>query len=174
MLIDPGTGAYYSDAKLRARLGGWEAHNGPVPETGRRGPERMGPFLWARHHEPPRLRLEADAAVACLACDGPFVKRKVRLSDGELEILDSVCNSLPHCVTWMLAPDWRIAPFGDGRFRLSHEDGTRLMLEFEGLDALGIECVDVEVSPRFLELRPSKAVRLSFTRELRTLVRFAI
>lgn len=175
VLIDPGTGAYYSDANLRARLAGWEAHNGPVPETGRHGPERMGPFLWVRHHEAPRLRLEGDAAVACLACDGPFVKREVRLSEERgVEILDRVCNSLRHSVTWILAPDWKIAPFGDGRFRLIHEDGTRLMLEFDGLDAFKLECLDVEVSPHFLEVRASRAIRLCFTREVRTRVQPAL
>jgi hypothetical protein len=175
VLIDPGTGAYYSDANLRARLAGWEAHNGPVPETGRHGPERMGPFLWVRHHEAPRLRLEGDAAVACLACDGPFVKREVRLSEERgVEILDRVCNSLRHNVTWILAPDWKIAPFGDGRFRLIHEDGTRLMLEFDGLDAVKVECLDVEVSPHFLEVRASRAIRLCFTREVRTRVQTAL
>jgi hypothetical protein len=174
VLIDPGTGAYYSDVKLRARLADWRTHNGPVPETGRCGPERMGPFLWTRHHEPPKLSVEGDAAVACFACDGPFVKREVRLIEGQLDVLDRVCNSLPHEVTWVLAPAWSAAPFGDCRFRLIHEDGTRLMLEFEGENALEIERVEVEVSPHFLELRTSSALRLRFTQSVRTRVTVAV
>lgn len=171
VLIDPGTGAYYSDTSLRARLADWEAHNGPLPVNGRHGPERMGPFLWVRHHEPPRLRLEGDSAVACLACDGPFVKREVRLSEeGGAEVFDRVCNSLRHQVTWILAPDWKIVPFGNSRFKLIHSDGTLLMLELEGLDLHEMECTKAEVSLRFLEVRTSQAVRLSFTREMRTRV----
>ena len=174
VLIDPGTGAYYSNANLRARLAGWEAHNGPLPEVGRHGPERRGPFLWVRHHEPPTFCLEGDAAIACFACDGPFVKREVRLSEERgVEIVDRVCNSLRHSVTWILAPDWKVSPFGDNRFRLIHNDGTRLMMEFDGIDAFNVEGIDVEVSPRFLDVRPSRAIRICFTREVRTRVHHA-
>lgn len=168
VLIDPGTGAYYSDPFWRAGLADWDMHNGPVPETGRHGPERMGPFLWARHHEPPRLRMEDGDAVACLACDGPFVKREVHLSDGVMEVRDSVCNSLSHQITWILAPEWTAASFGDSRFRLTHSDGQRLMLDFEGPGILGVECFEVGVSPHFLERKMSHAIRLRFTQALKT------
>jgi hypothetical protein len=52
LIIDPGTGAYYADTRLRAWLASWAAHNGPhVPGTN--FPARLGPFLWKEHHEPP-------------------------------------------------------------------------------------------------------------------------
>jgi hypothetical protein len=171
VFIDPGTGAYFNDPILRSRLANWESHNGPVPVMGRHAPLRMGPFLWTQHHEPPRLRIEEGVAVACFACDGPFVKRQVRVEAERIEILDTVCNSLPHQITWTLAPAWRAASFGDRRLRITHSDGTQFMLEFENGGAFEMQLVEVEVSPHFLELQKATAVKLSFNRELMTRLR---
>jgi hypothetical protein len=46
IIIDPGTGAYFGDLKLRTYLASREAHNGPCAE-GEWFPARKGPFLWA-------------------------------------------------------------------------------------------------------------------------------
>ncbi len=54
LVIDPGTGAYYADTNLRAWLASRAAHNGPCP-VGEEFPKRLGPFLWAQHHDQPRL-----------------------------------------------------------------------------------------------------------------------
>ncbi len=65
VVIDPGTGAYYGDTRLRAYLASWRAHNGPhVP--GATFPNRLGPFLWGNPHARPvwtvvdEQTLEAD------------------------------------------------------------------------------------------------------------------
>ncbi len=172
VLIDPGTGAYYSDPALRARLAAWEAHNAPVPETGRPAPERAGVFLWSQHHEQPRLRMEEGNAVACLACDGPFVKRQLRLQDDGLEVLDTISTDAPHLVTWTLAPGWEIQATGEAkRHRLVHEDGTRLLLQFESDGLFEVELIQVKVSPRFLEVRAAAALRARFTGVLKTRVK---
>ncbi len=172
VIIDPGTGAYYADAVLRAELAGWEAHNGPLPEAGRRAPRRTGTFLWTEHHEPPRLRLEDGDAVACLACDGPFVKRRVRLDDGSFEAHDSICNDLPHRLTWTLAPGWEIQMTGSAqRYRLAHPDGSRLLMQFESGGLLEVEPVRVRVSPRFLQVQEAAALRVRFAGALKTRVK---
>lgn len=168
VLIDPGTGAYYDNPELRTRLADWSSHNGPVPEAGRPSPQRMGPFLWTQHHEAPRLRLEQGDAVACLACDGPFVKRQVRLEANRFEALDSVCNEQPHTVTWTLAPAWQVKRAGDYRFRLTHHDGSKLMLTFESADPFTMETIEVAASPYFGQIVPTAALRLRFTRALKT------
>lgn len=168
IFVDPGTGAYYSDPALRAQLAGWEAHNGPLPEGGRHAPKRMGPFLWTQHHVPPRLRIEEGDAVACFACDGPFVKRQVRLDETRFEVLDSICNGQPHQMTWTLSPDWKVQPFGGARFRLTHTDGTQFLIEFESGDTIDIECVTVAVAPHFLDSQRASALRIKFTCGLKT------
>ena len=56
-VIDPGTGAYYADAAVRARLASWEAHNGPHP-GGASFPKRLGTFLWGEPHATPLVKEE--------------------------------------------------------------------------------------------------------------------
>ncbi len=174
VFVDPGTGAYYSDPELRARLAGWQAHNGPVPEGGRHAPARMGPFLWTQHHVPPRLRIEDGDATACFACDGPFVKRQVRLEAERVEVLDSVCNNQPHQITWTLSPGWKAAPYGGLRFLMTHVDGSKLMFECESGDPVDIKCLEVEVAPHFLDVRKACALRITFTRGLKTRLKPAV
>ncbi len=171
IFIDPGTGAYYNDPALRAALADWAAHNGPVPCAGRPAPLRMGAFLWTQHHEPPRLRVEDGDAVACLACDGPFVKRQVRLEAARFEALDTVCNDQPHCLCWTLAPDWQMQAIEDRHFCLTHREGDALQLRFESPDSLVIDRVKVIVSPHFGQKTLASALRITFTRALKTSVR---
>jgi hypothetical protein len=168
VLVDPGTGAYYSDTALRARMADWSAHNGPVPESGRAATRRMGPFLWTGHHEPPRLGLEEGDVAGCMACDGPFVKRRAGLGGGGLVVEDRVCNSQPHVVRWTLAPGWEVEPRGGGRFRLRHPDGTRLRLEVESVEGLDLRWEDAEVAPKFLRVERARALTARFTGVLRT------
>lgn len=55
IVVDPGTGAYYGDTRLRAWLASWAAHNGPhLP--GAKSPRRLGPFLWSDHHGQPQVQ----------------------------------------------------------------------------------------------------------------------
>jgi hypothetical protein len=62
IIIDPGTGCYYADKKVRAYLAGWAAHNSlqpkyPVPDF----PKRYGIFLWGSHHAIPVLACRPGA-----------------------------------------------------------------------------------------------------------------
>ncbi len=174
VLIDPGTGAYYSDPELRARLADWEAHNAPVPETGRHAPRRAGTFLWSQHHEPPRLREEEEAATACLACDGPFVKRQVRLHADGFEVLDRICTDTPHLVTWTLAPGWQVLRTGNPHhFCLAHREGHRLRLAMESETLQEVNIIETVVSPRFGQTVSAPAIRVRFTGIVKTQVKLA-
>ena len=83
LVIDPGTGAYYGDRKLREHLASWEAHNGPHPE-GLSFPERQGPFLWKEHHALPRLEIDSDRSMlAQFDLPAGRVRRLVRRMDTE-------------------------------------------------------------------------------------------
>lgn len=78
LIIDPGTGAYFADARLRTWLASWGAHNGPhVPEEDT--PQRLGPFLWHQHHAPPRWRtLDEHTLEAELVLPHGTLRRRVR------------------------------------------------------------------------------------------------
>ncbi len=56
LVIDPGTGAYYGDLPLRHWLASRAAHNAPSP-VGDEYPRRLGPFLWAVHHQRPTWKM---------------------------------------------------------------------------------------------------------------------
>jgi hypothetical protein len=173
IFIDPGTGAYYDDPALRTALADWSAHNGPLPCAGRPAPLRMGAFLWTQHHEPPKLRMEDGDAVACLACDGPFVKRQVRLEADRCEMLDAVCNEQPHAVLFTLAPAWQIQQVDAQHFCLTHAEDEALQLRFESPDPLKIDLTEVTVSPHFGQKALASALHISFTRALKTRVQRA-
>jgi hypothetical protein len=171
VIVDPGTGAYYSDSDLRAELADWGSHNGPVPAAGRSAPRRIGTFLWTRHHESPVARVEEGALTVCLACDGPFLRRTVRLTREGLEVVDRICTELPHEVRWIFAPGWWLDGVdGKGGFRLVTEEGSALRIRMESGGTLEIERERRRVSPRFLSVEPADALRVRFTGELRTQV----
>src|SRR5262249_48338784 len=56
MVIDPGTGAYYADEKLRMWLASRAAPNGPCL-AGEKAPKRLGPFLWGAPHSLPTWKI---------------------------------------------------------------------------------------------------------------------
>ena len=76
VIIDPGTGAYYGDLRLREWLASPAAHNGPCP-LGVPGPRRLGPFLWADHHPMPLLKTEGQEAAASLRIANVRVCRRI-------------------------------------------------------------------------------------------------
>lgn len=88
-IIDPGTGAYYGDAELRSYLASWTVHNTPTTPM-IQTPQRLGPFLWARHHAAPACSpfLDQQGEVVGLRCqvdleEGPLVRTIHALREGE-------------------------------------------------------------------------------------------
>jgi len=81
--IDPGTGAYYGDPKLRAALAGWQAHNGPRINEEELA-KRLGPFLWGDHHAPPKwVANEEGALTGMLSLGSRELRRSIRHSESE-------------------------------------------------------------------------------------------
>ncbi|MBX3744010.1 MAG: heparinase II/III family protein [Verrucomicrobiae bacterium] len=121
LVIDPGTGAYYGDTRLRSWLASWGAHNGPhVPGPAFNFPRRLGPFLWEQAHAVPTWRVSPEGGIdAGLQLPHGTVRRRVtRLSGGGRDgwQVDDViepgqggCADLIR-VCWQFAPGTRLEP----------------------------------------------------------------
>jgi hypothetical protein len=125
VLIDPGTGAYHADRRLRDYLASWEAHNGPHP-IGPAFPERRGAFLWSAHHALPRLQKRSDLSVnGELKLPAGTMRRSVtylpaengwQIEDG----FDAADSSRPQAlaVLWQMSPQVKLRPVTPGYFEL--------------------------------------------------------
>ncbi len=173
LVIDPGTGAYYGNTALRARLAAWEAHNGPVPVSGRQTPQRIGTFLWMKHHAVPELEVHEDICVMRLACEGQRVQRAVHAAQGYVEICDEVGTETAHVVTWQLAPGWRIEQERKNGFVCTHDESVSVHGTLNGDGIEEWEIVEREASPHFRELASSQAVKITFKGTLTTIWRKA-
>ncbi len=122
LVVDPGTGAYYGDVRLRTWLASWLAHNGPhVP--GVEFPTRLGPFLWENHHAQPTWRpLDERTLAAELAMPHGKSSRQIRrlLGDGRdgWRIEDHFehgpeSDAQEFRVCWQFAPGTRLSPIPD-------------------------------------------------------------
>ncbi len=173
LVIDPGTGVYYSDTALRTELASWEAHNGPVPVAGRASPQRLGPFLWVKHHTQPELSVHQDICVMTLIHEDGQVQRAVHAAAGHVEICDEVGLETPHVVTWRLAPGWQIKQERANRFICTHAGliPAQVMLNCDHLESCAV--VECEASPHFRELVNTQALKIVFRGTLTTVWRKA-
>jgi hypothetical protein len=137
-VVDPGTGAYYADSKLRNYLASWAAHNGPHPE-GMNFPERQGPFLWKDSHATPSLGIDTDQSMLC-SLDLPVgrVKRLIRRmeTDDGWQVDDDFEAATPEgntafTVRWQFAPGTRLEQLEARIFQI-HRLGQTLRV---GVDA---------------------------------------
>jgi len=146
LVIDPGTGAYYGDTRLRAWLADWEAHNGPHPPK-MPFPKRLGPFLWGQHHEAPHWTvLDPQTLAAEMALPHGVASRHVRrVQDAEgdgWQIEDlftpaSAETARGFRVCWQFAPGTRVnASFESPRFFHAERQGRRFTI---GIDSAWTE-----------------------------------
>lgn len=123
IVIDPGTGAYYADAPLRAHLASAAAHNGPHPDGDAAYPRRLGPFLWSAPHEVPRLRSDGSAVTASWKTPAARLERRVeRDGDSAWRIEDRATTTntgaAGFTVLWQLAPDTNVERLATDAWRL--------------------------------------------------------
>lgn len=172
VIIDPGTGAYFSDPALRTELADWTAHNGPVPVIGRDHPRRLGCFLWSGHHPVPRVELAEDDDLCVMRFvteSSPFVKRTLRQTANGLEIEDQITGSIGHQVTWQFAPGCAIDS-GDTGWKLILPNGTALRITLDSPQLDSAEIISRTVSPRFKQTESAPALRVRFSTSLHTTI----
>ncbi len=136
LVIDPGTGAYYGDQRLRAHLASWQAHNGPVPSVAP-PPHRLGPFLWAQHHSAPRF-VDTTPEILQAEIHHPFgvARRLVRATENRVVVADSyhshqvknLRETAEFCVHWQFPPGWILEQTSERGFRV-RTDGCEVLIE---------------------------------------------
>ncbi|HKQ39110.1 MAG TPA: heparinase II/III family protein [Verrucomicrobiae bacterium] len=138
MVIDPGTGAYYSDPKLRAALAGWDAHNGPhLP--GQDYPKRLGPFLWSEHHATPTW---SDGCGKFKIREGMFTRKLIQLREPPAwQIHDMFEPYRPFIVRWQFAPGAEIRQTDMQTWRLKRQDAQFDIQVSGGVGESGIGAV---------------------------------
>ena len=129
MIVDPGTGSYFHDEKLREWLASRPAHNGPCSMDGD-GPQRLGPFLWAHPYLPPSLEVESERVTARVCLGRHIAERTLcPLADGDgFEIHDRcwaspgdgpALNHRPFTVLWQFGPGAKLEAIDDRSYRVT-------------------------------------------------------
>lgn len=142
LIIDPGTGAYYGDTRLRAWLASAAAHNGPRVQHVDY-PRRLGPFLWESQHSIPRWNtLDSQTMAGELHLPHGTASRHIRRIQGEnrdgWEIDDLFLPSVGSQaegfrVSWQFAPGTQLRANPETpTFFTGERQGVRFSL---GLDA---------------------------------------
>jgi hypothetical protein len=166
LVIDPGTGAYYGDRELRARLASRAAHNGPCPEDDH-GPKRLGPFLWSEHHALPNWSAMDGAGAGS-------VRGEVRVKDGMLarsirqltepdgwEVTDEYVRKGGRgafTVLWQFGPGTRVEQVAERRYRVQRGEAKIEIEVSEGWAEAGL--VEGLVSPAFRQVTMAPGLRL--------------
>ena len=158
IVVDPGTGTYYADPRLRELLASRRSHNGPCP-IGLDRPRRLGAFLWSEHHPKPSLATGAAGSIeASLATPLGAVKRSVRFGDADRSWLVVGPRRARDRLLGPLAARAGLGGGADGRARLARRARRRPNRD-RGRRALGRDRdrdrSGVAVLPRRRRTRPS-------------------
>ena len=162
-VIDPGTGCYYADKRLRSWLASRTVHNGPCPEDDE-WPNRLGPFLWQEHHSRPHFAKSTEAVVGKVELkDQKLGRRITMLAAGagwrvEDDCVDASGSGLPFSVRWQFAPGTTLKQLDERRF-VVRRSGQEMGIEV-GEDWASVELVETHdegdlagtVSQRFRQL----------------------
>ena len=154
LVVDPGTGSYYSDQRLRAWLASRAAHNGPHPE-GLEKPRRMGPFLWAAHHPVPAFHATDAAMVADQDLWGTRIRRQIAtISEGRWHVedhcVDREAQTVPFKVRWQFAPGSLVTALTERSFSVERA-GAAITIQVDDNWA-AVEIGQGIVSPTFREV----------------------
>jgi Heparinase II/III-like protein/Heparinase II/III N-terminus len=154
-IVDPGTGAYYADERIRTWLSSRAAHNGPCPE-GTQSPRRLGTFLWQGHHSVPFLQQADGDVLASLDLPGIHLRRRISgVGSGDAWYVDDTClgneaGSTPFKVRWQFAPGSLVTSLRD-RFFTVERAGVAITLQVHHTWT-AMELTEGTVSPAFRQV----------------------
>jgi hypothetical protein len=163
MIVDPGTGAYYSDKDLRSWLASRHAHNGPCPAEPE-WPKRLGPFLWSEEHPVPVVTIDKSAITGELELPTAILRRSVSTPrGGEVTVRDSVAASEGRfTVLWQFAPETKCEMLDPRSFRISRH-GKALGIH-AGTDWDVVDLVSTEPTRRAGQLEGTVSSRFRVTK----------
>jgi len=130
MVIDPGTGDYHGNPKLRNWLASRGAHNGPCSSEAPLA-KREGPFLWAAAHPKPLQSFDGDVLETEIRLGDRYLSRTIKPLANEPEgwmVSDSFERRLGQAgefiVRWQFAPDCEVERVGERAFRVTSGSAT--------------------------------------------------
>ena len=152
VIIDPGTGGYFASKNERAVLTAREAHNGPHWPENALYPQRIGPFLWAKHHPLPGMAVRGESALAFLTLGGRKLIRSVTPVERGWKIEDSADDhgGVAFLVNWQFAPGWTVDRTAAGEYAATR-GANRVNVKLTG---------DIEGEPRIEQALCSPAFRV--------------
>ena len=135
VVVDPGTGAYHADKRLRAWLASRAAHNGPCA-MGVEFPRRLGSFLWECHHARPLWDDEyPGGAWAALKMPDYLLQRTIVPSQIGMgwEVRDGFSGGHPLAfqVRWQFAPGSWVKRISERKFSI-HRANVAVVIEVDG------------------------------------------
>lgn len=141
-VIDPGTGAYYGDKRLRQHLSSWDAHNGPV-SIDEPHPRRLGPFLWACHHAKPSVSFSSGRGLSArVGLSQGISERSIQWIDEGIHVEDcfqpasgASPGQVRFRVRWQFPPGASLTRIGETRFRIQLSPSNPLVMEIAVSDA---------------------------------------
>jgi hypothetical protein len=177
MVVDPGTGDYHGNPKIRNWLASRDAHNGPCPSEVSLA-SREGPFLWAGAHPKPLQSLDGEVLETEIRIKRTsLLSRTVKPLANEPEgwmVSDSFERRLGQAgefiVRWQFAPDCDVERIGERAFRVTSGSASMRVdigvgwAQAELWRPSGDEAVgqlDGIVSPRFIKTEHAPYLKLT-------------
>lgn len=169
VLVDPGTGCYTSNTRMRNRLRGGHCHNvlivndeqpGALPANGVFGTPDFGPCtLQLRTDDASGLRIDMSHSGYVINGGHGIVTRQLKLDQASIEVEDRIDtqSSLAITVIFILHPDIVAQHSSANVFDLTHGDATLCSITLPAQSQVVID--DIPYSDAYHKIRSTRRIR---------------